>query len=283
MSPSNNESTYKNLRACALNLRWCWHPQGEQLWRSLFPEQWEKSGNPAALVRALDPENLPDWSEDQLDELSRFAEALHTEADDVSTWYHAEGHRLEGPVAYFSAEYGLHESLPIYSGGLGVLAGDHLKSTSDLGIPLVAIGLLYRNGYVRQHIDASGTQLANYPHYDFADLAIEQVTTQNGQPVEVSVPIAGHDCVVRVWRALVGRVSLYLLDADVEANRQELRQITQRLYGGGSEMRIQQELILGVGGVRVLDTLGIQPGLFHLNEGHSSFLSLERLLSLIHI
>ena len=179
---------------------------GEQLWRSLFPDQWTESGNPAALVRALDPQNLPEWSADQLDELERFTNALRAEADESGTWYASEGHSLEGPVAYFSAEYGLHESLPIYSGGLGVLAGDHLKSTSDLGIPLVAVGLLYRNGYVRQHIDASGVQLANYPHYDFADLAIEQVTAPGGEPIEVTVPVAGQNCVVRVWRTLVGRV-----------------------------------------------------------------------------
>ena len=233
--------------------------------------------NPIALVNALSEGSLPSWPEEAIEDLLTLDRQLTAAVESTETWYTGEENSIQGPVAYFSAEYGLHETLPIYSGGLGVLAGDHLKSTSDLGIPLVAIGLLYRNGYVRQHVDASGNQLAHYPEYDFGELAVVPANDANGAPLQVNVPILGEDCVCKVWKVQVGRVSLYLLDTDIAANPESLRGVTQRLYGGGTDTRIKQEIVLGIGGVRALEKLDIKPSIFHLNEGHSSFLSLERL------
>src|SRR5206468_720781 len=180
------------------------------------------------------------------------------------------------PVAYFSAEFGLHESLPIYSGGLGILAGDHLKSASELGIPLCAVGLLYRNGYFQQYLSADGWQQEAYPELDFYNFAVEPMRYTDGSPVHVRVDLPENAVFCKVWRANVGRIPLYLLDTNLQENAPADRDITARLYGSGSELRIKQELVLGIGGVRALQALNIQPNVFHMNEGHSAFLALER-------
>ena len=179
------------------------------------------------------------------------------------------------PVCYFSAEFGLHESLPIYSGGLGVLAGDHLKSASDLGIPLVGVGLLYAQGYFRQTLDSSGWQQELYLNVDLELLPIESVSGADGKPLLVAVATATGVLHARVWKVEVGRITLYLLDSNVPENSESDRSLTARLYGGDARVRIRQELLLGVGGVRALQALSIQPGVLHLNEGHSAFATLE--------
>ena len=179
------------------------------------------------------------------------------------------------PVAYFSAEFGVHESLPVYSGGLGVLAGDHIKSASDLGIPLVGVGLFYGQGYFRQRLDRDGWQHEEYLETDVNQLAMETAIGTNGRPVMVQVDTRHGAIHAKVWRVKVGRCDLLLLDSDVEGNAPEDRELTSRLYGGDGRVRMRQELLLGVGGLRALRALGITPGVLHLNEGHSGFAVLE--------
>src|SRR5208337_137703 len=181
--------------------------------------------------------------------------------------------------AYFSAEFGLHESLPIYSGGLGVLAGDHIKSASDLDIPLVGIGLFYSQGYFRQRLDRDGWQQEHYLHTDVNQLPMESAIGKNGEPVEVELETRSGVIYAKVWRVKVGRCDLLLLDSNVEGNAPEDRELTSRLYGGDGRVRIRQELLLGVGGFRALNKLGIVPGVLHLNEGHSGFAVLEAIAS----
>ncbi|MEO6597991.1 MAG: alpha-glucan family phosphorylase, partial [Planctomycetota bacterium] len=185
------------------------------------------------------------------------------------------------PIAYFSAEFGVHHSLPIYSGGLGILAGDHLKSASDLNVPLVAVGLFYRFGYMSQQLSSDGQQLAADKENRPQKLALEIVRAPDGRPLEVSVPMPGREVFLRAWRAMVGRVTLYLLDANLTQNRAEDRDITRNLYGGDVEMRIQQEIVLGRGGVRLLRAMGVRPAVYHMNEGHAAFLTLERTSRLV--
>src|SRR5262249_53190868 len=180
-------------------------------------------------------------------------------------------------MAYFSAEFGIHESVPIYSGGLGLLAGDHLKSASDLGLPLVGVGLMYREGYFRQYLNVDGWQQERYPENDFFNLPLIPETKQDGTPLLVAAPLPGREVQCRVWRIQVGRVPLYLLDTNIPQNSPEDRTITGRLYGGDNDMRIRQEIVLGIGGVRALRALGKPPTVCHMNEGHSAFCGLERI------
>ena len=184
-------------------------------------------------------------------------------------------------VAYFSAEFGLHESLPIYSGGLGILAGDHLKSASEIGLPLVAVGLLYRNGYFQQYLTPDGWQQESYPELDFYNLAIEPLKYTDGSPIQVRVDMPDNAVFCKVWKASIGRIPLYLLDTNLPENSPADREITSKLYGGGTETRIRQELVLGIGGVRALEAVGVTPTVFHMNEGHSAFLALERIRMLL--
>src|SRR5688572_6769045 len=185
------------------------------------------------------------------------------------------------PIAYFSAEFGVHESLRVYSGGLGILAGDHLKSASDLGLPLVAVGLFYRMGYFTQRLTAAGEQVSVDVENDPKSLAIESVLDERGAPIEVSIQLPGRELFLRAWRVHVGRVELYLLDSNVEKNRPEDREITRNLYGGDQERRLQQEIVLGRGGVRMLARLSIEPSVWHINEGHAAFLTLERVSGML--
>jgi glycogen phosphorylase len=265
------------LRELATNLRWTWDRQTKHLFDRLDPEGWHASGHdPMRLLATIDPGRWaqlaadPSIVEATADAKARLDEALHG-----PRWFQG---RAESPlhlVAYFSPEFGLSETLPQYSGGLGVLAGDHLKATSDLGVPLVAIGLLYAEGYFRQRLNADGYQEERFPRLDPSGLAL----TDTG--VQVTIDVAGDTVAVRAWRVQVGRVQLYLLDTAVEGNSAEGADITNRLYGGDAEHRLRQEMVLGIGGVRILRALGLEPEVFHTNEGHAGFLSLERIRELV--
>jgi starch phosphorylase len=266
------------LRALAHNLWFSWLPGARELFARLDPDRFAAlDHNPAALLAELSDDELRSRVDGEL--LARVLSELEGERT-RSTWWGRRSEDGRFLVAYFSAEFGLDESLPIYSGGLGVLAGDHLKSASDLGVPLVAVGLLYRNGYFRQELDASGWQGERYPSNDPERLPIllEDVTATVELPDEQDVATQVR---ARVWRAQVGRIALYLLDTDIDDNPDWARPITDALYGGDRQHRLRQELVLGIGGVRVLRALGLEPTVFHLNEGHSAFLQLERLRELV--
>ena len=264
------------LYEVAANFYWSWSPTGVSLFRDLDPTLWQQcEQNPRLLLKTLDPLRLWERGLDvgYISRLISFVaeqrEYLGTPANEVRQI------TTERPIAYFCAEYGIHNSLPIYSGGLGILAGDHLKSASGLGVPLVAVGLLYRYGFFRQRIGHDGWQEEAYVDVFDSELALDVVTDENGEPILSMVHIRGREVFARAWRANVGRITLYLLDTNVEQNADVDRLITGHLYGGDTETRIVQEKILGIGGVRLLRTLGINPSVYHLNEGHSAFLTLE--------
>ena len=263
------------LEALAMNLRWAWDEQTRDLFRWVDPEQWDASiHDPVRLLGLVSPARLEALAADP--GFLRFLDETHTELQGYLSkprWFQArEGQSPLRLVAYFSPEFGIAEALPQYSGGLGVLAGDHLKAASDLGVPLVGVGLFYKHGYFRQALDIQGWQQERYPDLDPYGMAL---TPCDG--VTVTVDLAGRPCTARVWRADVGRVDLYLLDTDFDANDDGLRTVTDRLYGGDIEHRLQQEILLGVGGVRALQALGIEARVFHTNEGHAGFLGLERI------
>jgi starch phosphorylase len=269
---------HQRLSALAGNLWWSWDNDSTTIFRQLDPPVWRASGhNPVRLLHDLPIEKI----EERVSELalnSRINYAYRRMQEYLAS-KHTWGDRHAGvlwarPVAYFSAEFGLHESIPIYSGGLGVLAGDHIKSASDLGIPLIGIGLYYDQGYFTQRLDREGWQHEDYLDVDSAWLPIEPATC-NGVPVHVSIETRTGVIGARVWKLAVGRRTLLLLDSNVDGNRPEDRELTARLYGGDERIRIRQELLLGVGGVRALAAMGISPGVFHLNEGHSAFAALE--------
>ena len=270
--------THRRLATLAQNLWWSWDPDTTSLFRELDPALWrEVDSNPVALLQRMPLETL-EWRVSQLALHSRIDNAYRRMQEYLGarrTW----GTRHAGvlwarPVAYFSAEFGLHESLPIYSGGLGILAGDHIKSASDLNIPLVGVGLYYDQGYFRQRLDSTGLQHEDYLDLDHRVLPLRPATHE-GAPVIVSIETRTGTIFARVWQVAVGRNTLLLLDSNVEGNHPEDRQLTSRLYGGDRRVRIRQELLLGVGGVRALSAMGISPGVLHLNEGHSAFAGLE--------
>ncbi|HJY34766.1 MAG TPA: alpha-glucan family phosphorylase, partial [Vicinamibacterales bacterium] len=270
---------HRRLSALASNLWWSWDAETTSLFRDLDPRQWRAlAHNPIALLQRFTTERL----ESRVSELGLHGRINHSYRRmqeylaSTQTWgvRHA-GVLWARPVAYFSAEFGLHESLPIYSGGLGVLAGDHIKAASDLGLPLVGVGLYYEEGYFRQRLDHDGRQQEEYLDVDRTLLPIERAKTAAGEPVRVTIDTRGGPIAARVWKLAVGRNMLLLLDTDVEGNRPEDRELSSRLYGGDHGVRIRQELLLGVGGVRALAALDIIPGVVHLNEGHSAFAALE--------
>jgi alpha-glucan phosphorylase-like protein len=254
------------LRALADNLWWCWDADATALFAGLDAERWEEvHHSPHALLDELSDERL-EAASDTLAQIEARRDAALT---DPNSWAARHLPGLVAPVAYFSMEFALHESLPIYSGGLGVLAGDHMKSASDLGIPFVGVGLLYREGYFKQVI-ANGRQVVAYPPVPLERSPLRKLD------VVVDVPHGHHTYKAAVWELRVGRARLLLLDSDVEGNPAEHRELSQQLYGGDESTRIAQEVLLGVGGVRALRALGIHPGVFHMNEGHCAFLVLER-------
>ena len=269
---------YEHLRELAQNLWWCWDPDATSLFRELDPILWQNlDSNPVALLQQIPIDRLEERVS-QLGMRSRINYAyrrMHEYLSSKDTW----GARHAGvlgarPVAYFSAEFGLHESVPIYSGGLGILAGDHIKSCSDLGIPVVGVGLYYDQGYFRQHINQDGWQEEHYIDLDHRVLPLK-LAVAAGVPVVVGIETQLGRITARVWQLSVGRNTVLLLDSNVEGNAPEDRKLTSRLYGGDDRIRIRQELLLGVGGVRALAALGISPGVLHLNEGHSAFAPLE--------
>jgi glycogen phosphorylase len=273
------QTLYDKCVALARNLWWTWHPEVINLFRDLDPIRWRQlDHNPIALLAEFTPERL-EMRASELVLYSRINYAyrrLKEYMGNTQTWGRTHAGVLGSkPVAYFSAEFGIHESVPIYSGGLGVLSGDHIKSASGLGIPLIAIGLFYDQGYFKQHLDIDGYQREEYLDTKVENLPMEPALGKNGKQITVAIDTRDGQLLAKVWLMRVGRVDLYLLDCDVEGNSPEDRQLTSRLYGGDHRTRIRQELVLGVGGVKALAALGISPGVYHLNEGHSVFATLE--------
>ena len=273
--PPSDVKAWDSLRDLALDLRWSWRPEIRAFFRALDPDG---ARDPWALFRLAPTKRVEGLLADTAfrASLERLAAERAAYLADGSWFERAHGHAGEPLVAYFSAEVGLDEALPLYSGGLGVLSGDHLKSASALGVPLVAVSLLYAEGYFRQQLDTSGFQREYYPANRFDLLPISEVRAADGRPLTVKVPLPGRPLTLAVWRAQVGRVNLYLLDANVAANSPADRGITAQLYGGDRETRLQQELALGIGGWRALIALGLRPPVCHLNEGHAAFAVLER-------
>jgi starch phosphorylase len=266
------------LSPLSMNFAWSWLPGGGELFRDLSPRLWDEcEQNPRLLLKRVDDLILRQWAADSdyIGRLTRFEQRLQQYLLGSGVELRVTEIDTSPAVAYFCAEYGIHNSLPNYSGGLGILAGDHLKSASDLKLPLVAIGLLYRFGYFRQRIAHNGLQEEAYLDVFRSELALTPVVDANGDPILVEVHIRGREVACRAWLARVGRVSLYLLDTNLPQNSEIDRLITGHLYGGDQETRIVQEKVLGIGGVRLLRRLGIGPKVFHLNEGHSAFLTLE--------
>jgi starch phosphorylase len=270
---------YERIYALARNYWWSWDDESESLFNELDPVRWrELDHNPIALLSEITLDQLEERASQRVlhSRLNYAYRRMQEYLKSCRTWGGTHAGVLKArPVAYFSAEFGIHESLPIYSGGLGVLSGDHVKSASDLGVPLVGVGLFYAQGYFRQRLDTSGWQSEDYLNVDMKQLPLELLIGADHQPVTVTVETRGPSISARVWKATVGRNRLLLLDSDVESNTPEDRQLTARLYGGDSRVRIRQELLLGVGGVRALRALQIHPGVLHLNEGHSAFAGLE--------
>ena len=277
----------EGLRQIAYNLRWAWDHEAIELFRRLDSDLWETSGhNPVLMLGAIDQAKLETAARDDafLAHLNRVLRDLEEYLRGESSWFQKLcGARTDRPlVAYFSAEFGITECLSIFAGGLGILAGDHVKSASDIGAPLVGVGLLYQQGYFRQYINQAGWQQEVYENNDFHNLPLTPVYRDGGQPLMVEVALPERRVFAQVWRAQVGRVPVYLLDTNIGANeRVEDRDITDQLYGGDREMRMKQEIVLGIGGYRALEALGIEPTVYHMNEGHSAFLGLERVRRLM--
>ena len=274
---------FDGLRTLAYNLWWMWHPRAALLFSRLDANNWSRYRNPVGLLQtAINWELLiddPGFIAEYHGVMEAFDRYMAAGSDHWFNRHH--GSQLAGPIAYFCAEYGFHESLGIYSGGLGVLAGDHMKSASDMALPLVGVGLLYRKGYFRQTIDADGHQEHEYPDFDLGRLPFLRVLDPMGDPLTVPVELPGRVVTAAVWLLQVGRVPVLLLDTDHSGNADADRPITHILYVRGREMRLHQELVLGVGGVRTLRSLGLAPAVWHLNEGHSAFLLVERARELV--
>ncbi|PYJ24750.1 MAG: alpha-glucan phosphorylase, partial [Verrucomicrobia bacterium] len=273
-------ATLEPLREMSFNLWWTWEPAARRLFRHLDIELWNRTNhNPVRMLQLSRQSRLEELSQDKtfLRELKQVFEEFEKYLGRHDTYGKAgPGSAIKNPVAYFSAEFGFHESIPNYSGGLGILASDHCKSASDLDLNFVGVGLLYRHGYFRQQIDKEGVQEAINLNQNFYHLPIREVPRGDAKLL-VSVPILDREVFAKVWELRVGRVNIYLLDTEVAQNSAEDRLITAELYGGDLEMRMRQEIVLGIGGVKALSALGISPDVFHMNEGHSAFLALERI------
>ena len=273
------------LTDLAYDLWWTWHPFAREVFRQLDYAAWRQtSHNPVHMLRLVSPERLQQAATDQA-YLGIYDAVIHdwdAERTSERTWWQSRFPALGSrPIAYCSAEFALHQSLPIYAGGLGVLAGDHCKEASDLGVPLVGIGFMYPQGYFHQKVSAEGWQLESYQQLDWTTAPIEPAKTPGGGPCMVAVPLGNRSVLVSVWLVRLGRVSLYLLDTDLDENAPWDRGLSARLYGGDRETRLQQEILLGIGGVRALKALGIDPGAWHLNEGHAAFVVLQRIWKLL--
>jgi len=269
----------------ANNLWWSWNTEFLRLFKMIDIDLWETCNkNPVKFLKAVDQEKLEDASKDLqfVKEYDKIVDDFDGYMNSRNTWFTQKYPENKNDIiAYFSAEYGLDQTIGIYSGGLGILSGDHLKSASDLGIPLVAVGLLYKNGYFNQKINRYGVQYPEYRDLDIYDLPINPVKDEEGNDLTVFIKFPKRRIYLKVWEINVGRVKLYLLDSDIDLNHEEDRGTTAKLYGGDQEMRIRQEIILGMGGVHTLKALGIKPTVYHMNEGHSSFLNLEVIKDII--
>lgn len=273
------------LREIAYNVWFSWNWEAVHLFIRLDPKYWESTyQNPALMLGAIPQERLEEVAQDDsfIANMKRVHERFKAYMS-APTWFDKNyPDAKDKKLAYFSLEYGIDVGLPIYSGGLGVLAGDHLKSASDLGLPLAAVGLLYRQGFMKQYLTADGWQREEYPVNDWYNMPVTRAHDAEGKPISAQVELAGEPCTFHIWTVQVGRIPLYLLDTDLPENKPEHRAITMRLYDGDRGVRLQQELVLGIGGLRALEALGIEPTVCHMNEGHSAFLTLERIRQIMH-
>ncbi len=270
--------TLKRLAELATNLRFSWHRPTRKLFEMLDARLWDDvGGNPRLFLRCVDQATLDRAARDDsfLDQYQKVLDGFDGYVREPRVATAAIGLNSDDLVAYFCAEYGFHESFPIYSGGLGILAGDYCKTASDMGLPFVAVGLMYRQGYFTQRLDSAGNQIAYYRDFSSEDLPVEPALAANGTPVTVTVRLAGRDVRAQVWRARAGRIDLLLLDTNVAENSEVDRAITHKLYGGDRELRLQQEMVLGIGGLKALRALGLAPTVWHVNEGHAAFLGIE--------
>jgi starch phosphorylase len=267
----------EGLADLALDLRWSWNHAADRLWRKIDPELWDRTGNPWLILQTIATQRLQTLATDAgFLKLVDVSVAEHREALEAPGWFQQTYDQEPFSIAYFSMEYGLSEALPIYSGGLGILAGDYLKTASDLGVPVTGVGLLYQQGYFRQVIDVYGAQTESYPYNDPSLLPIMPFRDQSGEWVRMKMDLPGRTLWLRCWEATVGRVKLYLLDSNDPSNNPPDRGITSELYGGGPELRLQQEMVLGIGGWRMLEAIGVHPEVCHLNEGHAALAVIER-------
>ncbi len=268
------------LNELAYNLHWTWSHKAIELFRRLDNDLWDDTKhNPVKMLGSIKQDKLSQALQDEgfMDQMHRAHQNMKEHLNNKS-WFENKFKKYDSPqIAYFSMEFGLTECLPIYSGGLGILAGDHLKSASELGLPLVGVGLLYQQGYFQQYLNSDGWQQETYPDNDFYNLPIEPELDENKNEIKVEVPFPGRNVTARVWRAQVGRIPLYLLDTNIPENEVNDRKITNQLYGGNKENRIQQEMVLGVGGMMALRKLGLHLRVCHMNEGHAAFMALERI------
>ena len=273
------------IKELAYNVWWSWKPSALRLYQFIDEYLWENvNHNPIKFLLYVTQEKLEKSSKSRayLDTYNKVMEEFDTYMAAENTWFHEEHQaNKEDLIAYFSAEYGIHESLPIYSGGLGILAGDHVKSASDIGLPFVGIGLLYKQGYFTQRISNEGWQEAVYYNLDFSQIPLNMTLDQNGSQLTVDVDLPGRKIYANLWYIQAGRARIYLLDTNIDKNKAEDRWFTSQLYGGDQEMRISQEIILGIGGVKAMRALDLKPTVWHMNEGHSVFLGLERIRELV--
>jgi starch phosphorylase len=272
------------LPGLANDLWWTWNSQARDVFRKLDYPLWRQTAhNPVLMLQQISQEMLSLAATDEryLTVYDAAVEALDAARSARNTWWQHRYPNEHGPIGYFSAEFALHQSLPIYAGGLGVLAGDHCKQASDLGLPLIGVGFMYPQGYFHQHVSPEGWQQESYERLSWANAPIEQALTSEGQPCIIAVPLGNRSVLVSVWLVRLGRVKLYLLDTDIEENAPWDRELSARLYGGDRETRVQQEIILGIGGVRALKAMGTTPKVWHLNEGHAAFVVLQRIRDLL--
>ena len=273
------------LDEIANNLWWSWNSEYLRLLKKIDRDLWETvEKNPVKFLKRVSQERLEMAAKDS-SFVKEYEKVLKNYEDYMSskdTWFSKKYPENKNDlIAYFSAEYGLDETIPIYSGGLGILSGDHLKSASDLGIPLVGVGLLYKNGYFHQKIEGYGIQKSEYKNIELDNMPIHPVKNEDGEDLLIEVKFQKRTVALKVWKINVGRICLYLLDSDIDKNSPEDRETTLKLYGGDQDMRIRQEIVLGVAGVRLLKELGLNPTIYHMNEGHSAFLTLELIKNII--
>ncbi|MBM3120031.1 MAG: glycosyltransferase family 1 protein [Chloroflexi bacterium] len=285
LSVSKLPRRIEGLNELAYNLWWSWHITARELFKALDTPLWKATGhNPVKLLQQIAPHRLIAAAQDPvfLKKYDSVMDDFKTAISGNSTWFNTQHPQIaQKTIAYFSLEFAIHNSLPLYAGGLGVLAGDYCKEASDLGLPLVGVGFMYPQGYFHQHVSADGWQEEVYEQLNFAETPISPVLTAQGQPIKVEVPLDMRSVWITVWQVNVGRVKLYLLDTNVEDNSPPDRELSARLYAGDQEMRLQQQIIIGIGGIRILRALSIDPVIWHANEGYTAFIMLERARELV--